>query len=329
MKENEIRKIDLLNVNLLQLKPIDRLKELYDFYNKNMSKFFDGSGDPIKKYFKKVVCPMCGNVTHQEKVTIDHFRYVECLECNTIYNDLQLKQSILEEMYKSGEYNKYFDKLIIPSQFLRKNVLEQRKYRQIASFFDEAGKILDVGCGTGSFLKVFQENGWDVCGLDPSDSAVHVAKERYGLDITQDYFENYSSKEKFDCITFWGLEHLSDPLGGMQKAVKLLDNNGFIVFEGPSADCLLMKYLCENNFSPYRYIESARHVLFFSRRSIDLICERFGLKIAYIETIGLDIQTILLYDFDDEVIEKVMDIQRVINKLLLGDHYRVFLKKNA
>ncbi len=326
MKNKTIEKIDRIKVNLLQLKPIQTLTELYDFYKKNMDRFFDNKGRP-KDYFEKVICPICGSYQHKDKITIDGFRYVQCFKCNSVYNNPRLKKSVLEEMYKSGEYNKYFDKLIIPSQAFRKNVLEERKFKQIVSFFDKPGKILDVACGTGSFLKNFQENGWDVHGVDPSDSAARIAKEYYDLDIVQDYFENFETKQKFDCITFWGLEHLSNPMNGIKKAVNLLDTNGLIVFEGPSADCLLMKYLCKNGFSPSRYIESARHVLFFSHKSIDFICETFGLRVSHIETIGLDIQTILLYDFNDEITKKIMAIQQVIDGLNLGDHYRVFLHK--
>lgn len=327
MKDNAIEKIERINVNLLQLKPFKSLNGVYDFYKKNMKRFFDNNGNPREDYFEEVTCPICGSSQHEDKITIDGFRYVECSKCNSVYNSPRLKKSILEEMYSSGEYNKYFDKLIIPSQVFRKNVLEKRKFKQIVSFFDKPGKILDVACGTGSFLKNFQENGWKVYGLDPSDSAARIAKEYYELNIIQDYFENFETKERFDCITFWGLEHLSSPINGVKKAIDLLDTNGLIVFEGPSADCFLMKYLCENNFSPYRYIESARHILFFSRKSIDFICERFGLKVVYIETIGLDIQTILLYEFNKEITKKIMVIQRVIDELKLGDHYRVFLRK--
>ena len=48
--------------------------------------------------------------------------------------------------------------------------------------------------------------------------------------------------------------------------------------------------------------------------------------IEYIETNGLDIQTILMEEFDNQTTDKIMNIQDIINDLLLGDHYRVFLR---
>jgi SAM-dependent methyltransferase len=189
--------------------------------------------------------------------------------------------------------------------------------------------MLDVGCGTGSFLKVCQENGWEVYGIDPSDSAKRVGKEHYGLDIIQNYFEYFETEKKFDCITFWGsLEHLPQPMESLKKAAGLLNRDGIIIFEVPSSESILMRYAYKNNFVPYRCIENGRHVLYFSRRSIEFISRKFNLEIAYMETNGFDLQSILLYDFDDDVIAKIMDIQQIIDELMLGDLLKVFLKKN-
>ena len=68
-------------------------------------------------------------------------------------------------------------------------------------------------------------------------------------------------------------------------------------------------------------------IFFFSKKLIRKIAENFNLKIEYIETNGLDIQTILLEEFDNEITDKIMNIQDILNDLLLGDHYRVFMRK--
>ena len=57
------------------------------------------------------------------------------------------------------------------------------------------------------------------------------------------------------------------------------------------------------------------------------MCENNGLDLEYIESNGLDIQTVLLYEFDKEIIEKIKDMQQLIDENLLSDHYRVFLRK--
>ena len=125
----------------------------------------------------------------------------------------------------------------------------------------------------------------------------------------------------------WGvLEHVPNPLLTMKKVRDLLNKGGMFVFEVPSANCLISDYLKKYNFSPTRYIESGRHNIFFSIEVIRKIAENLKLKIEYIETNGLDIQTILMEEFDNQTTDKIMNIQDIINDLLLGDHYRVFLR---
>ncbi len=327
MKKENIKDIPRIEIDLLKLKPRRVLKSVYLFYKSSLSGFFTKSGFPRKRFFKEVSCPVCGRKDRILRFNIDGFDYVECRYCASVYNYLRLSDKYIEQMYADGAYATYFRNMVVKSQKIRKNVIEQRKFQQINSFFDSPGRILDVGCGSGSFLKVFQEHGWDILGLEPSRSAGEYARKTYNIDVVANTFEAFHTCEKFDCVSFWGLEHLADPMAALRKAVKILSDSGVIVFESPSADSFLMRYLEKNKFGPYRCIESARHVLFFSRRSIDLICSRFKLRLAYLESNGLDVQTILPYEFNDPVRSRLRSMQQVLDGILLGDHYRVFLKK--
>lgn len=40
-------------------------------------------------------------------------------------------------------------------------------------------KICETGCGTGTFLKLLQEAGYDVCGVDLSEDMIEVAKDKF------------------------------------------------------------------------------------------------------------------------------------------------------
>src|SRR5688572_33363283 len=43
--------------------------------------------------------------------------------------------------------------------------------------FDNAKKVLDVGCGNGRNLFYFLRNGYDVFGIDPNPQAIEAVKE--------------------------------------------------------------------------------------------------------------------------------------------------------
>jgi len=230
-------------------------------------------------------------------------------------------------LYSDGTYQFYQNNLVKKGTKIRKGVLENRKYQQVKDLLNINNvSLLDVGCGGGTFLDVCKERGWDVEGVDPSPESSSAT----GVKINHGDFNKMDFDKKFDVITFWGvLEHLSDPISAVLKATSLLNHSGMIVFEVPSANCFINEYLKKSTFSPTRYIESGRHNIFFSKYLIEKMANDFNLEIVLMETNGLDLQTILLEEFDQSITEKIINMQDTLNDLLLGDHYRVFLKKSS
>ena len=70
------------------------------------------------------------------------------------------------------------------------------------------GKLLDVGCSSGSFLWHAEKNGFEVYGIDFDAKAVHLAREK-GLSnvhsMSLDKFVELSEhkKIKYDVVTFF------------------------------------------------------------------------------------------------------------------------------
>ncbi|MBL18749.1 MAG: hypothetical protein CMC82_02825 [Flavobacteriaceae bacterium] len=321
-----IKDIPKIKLNLFDLKPKEALESTYAFFDKELSKYFCDNGDPDTKFFSEIDCPLCGCPETTNIFSLDKFSYDKCTNCAAVYNKKMLRSEVLEGMYASGIYIEYFKKLVAGSQTIRKELLERRKVAQLSSFFDKPGTLLDVGCGSGSLLKECKDIGWKVFGIDPSKEACSVAKKKYGLSITQDTFENFETRAKFDCIVFIGIEHLQDPMNGIDKAKRLLKQNGLIFFEAPSADSFLMSHLTKYPQQITRFIEAGRHYLFFSKKSINYICEKYSLELEYLESNGLDLQTLVMDDLSDTSTNKLIDMQDTLNDLLLGDHYRVFLR---
>lgn len=323
---SKIDKIKRISVDLLQLKPIEHQKDVYDSYNNYLIQFFI-DGKPNDKYFENVTCPICNQDEISNSIEIDLFNYVKCSYCGTIYNTPQLKSKHLRKMYAEGEYNNYVKSLTIPSDDIRKNLTEVRKVDQVDALFSSSGSILDVGCGAGVFLKIALDRGWECTGIELSKSGIYASQEK-GIKVFEESFENFESENKFDCITFWGvLEHVPHPMEYIRKAAGFLKENGVIIFEVPSADSILMQYLLRFKLKPYRFIESARHLSFFTKKSLEILCEENNLILEYIESNGLDLQTILLHEFENEIINKLMKIQQIFDSSLLSDHYRCFLRK--
>lgn len=317
-----------IKLNLFDLKSKENLSLVYGFFNNFLSKYFDESGKPLREFFESVNCPICGSAKSELAYNVDKFDYFKCSKCNSIYTSPFLKPSVLDEIYSSGAYDEYQKKLVHSSQSLRKGILDKRKVDQIEALIPKKGVLLDIGCGQGTFLKSCLDRGWEVEGLDPSASSAKLAKEKFGINVNVSNIESFNATRQYDCVTMWGvLEHLSRPQEVLKKVSSLCRKGGILQFEVPSSDCLISKYLEKENFSPMRFVESGRHNIFFSLKAIKLMAKNCGFEIAEIESNGLDVQTILMEEFDSSLTNKILIIQDILNDVLLGDHYRVFLRK--
>ena len=99
-------------------------------------------------------------------------------------------------------------------------------------------KILEIGCGTGYWLKILTEQGARCTGLDMSENQIKVAKED-DPEKKIDYFVADASKkinlddDSFDIIfsehVFLEISDLSDIKRIFKEAYRLLRNNGFLI----------------------------------------------------------------------------------------------------
>jgi SAM-dependent methyltransferase len=99
-------------------------------------------------------------------------------------------------------------------------------------------RLLEVGCGTGADLLWAKEHGWDVFGLEISESAVGVAKMRGLQNVQCSTFENADLPcDAFDCIVMSQvLEHLYSPSSALKRCHQLLRGGGLLLVGVPKFD---------------------------------------------------------------------------------------------
>ncbi|MCB0700711.1 MAG: methyltransferase domain-containing protein [Chitinophagales bacterium] len=95
------------------------------------------------------------------------------------------------------------------------------------------GKYLDIGCGTGNYLKALSDKGLDIIGVDPSDTMLKEAKEKNpNTTLIQGKAENLP----FDDANFDGgmgiftLHHWNDIQQGINEIYRVLKPGGQFVF---------------------------------------------------------------------------------------------------
>ncbi len=127
------------------------------------------------------------------------------------------------------------------------------------------GKLLELGVGSGDTLKLFNNWGWQVEGLDFDPEAVKYAASQ-GLKVYEgDIFSQQFPDESFDAIfSSHVLEHVPDPINLMQESLRILKPGGVFVAITPNASSKLRKVFKSN----WRGLEPPRHLNIFTPNAI-------------------------------------------------------------
>jgi len=99
----------------------------------------------------------------------------------------------------------------------------------------EGKSLLELGCGTGRHMKVFQERGFNTWGIDQSHEMVETAR-KIGLNVRQGDIREHCYNMYFDNATalFHVVSYMqsnSDVLRFFQNANSQLADSGLLVFD--------------------------------------------------------------------------------------------------
>ena len=127
------------------------------------------------------------------------------------------------------------------------------------------GRVLDVGCGSGSWLSLARAAKWSVAGTDP-DPAARSLGLKQGLEIREGGAEAWADEpESFDVVTMnHVIEHVHDPLDTLRTIRMLLRRGGMLYIETPNVDALGLDIYGRN----WRGLEPPRHLVLFNYDSI-------------------------------------------------------------
>jgi SAM-dependent methyltransferase len=102
--------------------------------------------------------------------------------------------------------------------------------------FVSSGTLLDLGCGSGMFLKTAREQGFSVHGIEMSKDAARVGREQWKLDIEQgNLYELPLGQNAYDVITLWHVfEHLHDPETASRLIYRATKPGGILVIAVPN-----------------------------------------------------------------------------------------------
>ena len=141
-------------------------------------------------------------------------------------------------------------------------------------------KILDISCGTGSFVRAARNKGYDAWGTEISKNMLDFAKSSFGNYFFDGYKGEYK-KIKYDLITlFHVIEHLINPRDFFIKEVlPLLNLGGTVVIEIPNFYSFDHYALGEN----WPGLSLNVHHNFITTDTINYFCDKNNLVLSGVE----------------------------------------------
>lgn len=167
--------------------------------------------------------------------------------------------------------------------------VERHKFYQYLDWLQAElppGRLLDYGCGIGTFLECAHQQGWQAHGIEVSPEIVGYAQRERKLPV---WLPHEWPAQTYDVITLWDvLEHLEDPRKTLQELVRHLKIGGVLMLEAPDADFALRRLSLEVSRLSRGALDLARfffypdHRYYFNASTIALLVEQVGLELRWI-----------------------------------------------
>jgi 2-polyprenyl-3-methyl-5-hydroxy-6-metoxy-1,4-benzoquinol methylase len=244
-------------------------------------------------------CVTCGSSAIGGYLLSDVGEVLRCTSCKAVFLAPEQQQSAAESLYSEGYFTEregYFvhDGVVDGSGRESPHVADFRAgLSLIEAQAPRSRSLLDVGCATGSFLSLAQANGWQCRGVEVSAFAAARARERTGCEVFCGRLEDAPfGSGAFDVITMWDLlEHLPEPLQGLETARRLLKPSGLLLVNTPNENSLLRQvarflYRGSGGFitTPVNRLYHRYHLHYFAAETLGVLFRRAGFELVEMST---------------------------------------------
>lgn len=173
-------------------------------------------------------CNLCGGTDWHALEEVGTVRVVRC-RCGLVFVTPQPPRVALEAAYDLAYYHPW------EGQARLRDKIWRERLRAVAALSPPPGRLLDVGCGEGSFLREAKKAGWNVSGTEFSPAGAGMARMSGVTVFTGELWEARFPSGGFDVATCWHvIEHVADPHRLLLEMQRILAPGGLLVLATPN-----------------------------------------------------------------------------------------------
>ena len=157
----------------------------------------------------------------------------------------------------------------------------------LSSDLPAGSKVLDLGCGNGSFISLFRDRNWKLYGSDFSPTGIDIARQNFaGIDFfladasspVGDIQERVGGVDAILCAEV--IEHVYDPRGLVRNAFNLLEPGGTLIITTPYHGYLknVMLSLTGQMDQHFTVLWDHGHIKFWSAKTLRTLLEEAGFE---------------------------------------------------
>ena len=297
----------------------------------------DGTLDSGRVVF--VGCSLCAAPCPEESIFVrEGFPYRRCPHCTLVYPSPRPRPQFIHQQYVSGRFASFHQEVYLPSAPYRMATIFRERVEEILRPLVPKGRLLDIGCGSGHFLKVAFDAGYEVHGLEMNPQMVEYATRELSLPNVRcatlkeaEYAEGY-----FDVVTLWDvLEHVEYPGSLLASVRRVVRPGGWVFAYTENFDSF-------NLFITGMYSEIIApdvHLRHYSPAAFRREFQQAGFDVERVYTCGLDFSHIrktarvypeIFPDLDQALSSPLEEpLQQMLNTLGKGDNLRLYARRTS
>ena len=223
-------------------------------------------------------CNLCGGTRWETLEEVAATRVVRCA-CGLVFVTPPPPRPVLERAYDQAYYRPW------EGQARHRAWIWRQRMDRVEGHASPPGRLLDVGCGTGTFLRLAQTRGWEVTGTELSPYAAKAA-EGEGLTVFEgEVWEAGLPVGAFDVVTCWHvIEHASRPRRVIEEIHRVVRPGGWLVLATPNLEDHIFRaaYVLARGRRPRLYEPDGRevHLFHFSARTLRTLVASAGFEIV-------------------------------------------------